>query len=343
MYLDAQRLKQFDRSHRIKLVNSLSGYKGVHLIGTVNQQGQSNVAIFNSVVHISAEPAMIGFIVRPRTDYHQTLNNIEEMGCFTINHVHKSFVRQAHYTSANFPREVSEFDACALEAEFEQGFEAPFVAESEVKMGLRLKEIVPIPVNSSFLVIGQVEQVYLNDRVIDEDGQLQLEAVQDVVVTGLNQYSSVEALQKLPYARVMEVPDFRHKERPDAVVFDDESQQYHAKALSYASSLGSPAIMAENMDNWKRKNVQGFNHQLKSKVEELKKRYEGLLEEYQLNEHIYQAKINFEPVVGETYHLYIGRDGKNFLSMIPPHSWNAEHLGAFRLTHDHCWVAVTEG
>ena len=41
---------------RIALINSLSGFKSLNLIGTINNQGQTNLAIFNSVVHIGANP-----------------------------------------------------------------------------------------------------------------------------------------------------------------------------------------------------------------------------------------------------------------------------------------------
>jgi hypothetical protein len=43
-----------------------------------------------------------------------------------------------------------------------------------------------------------------------------------------------------------------------------------------------------------------------------------LVEEYKWNELVYNAKFAFEPVIGQTYHLYVGRDGNIFLSMVNP-------------------------
>ena len=47
--------------------------------------------------------------------------------------------------------------------------------------------------------------------------------MQDVVVTGLNSYSTVENLRSFPYARVDDIPKFGKKERPDYVVYDEET------------------------------------------------------------------------------------------------------------------------
>ena len=86
----------WDKKYRLKFINSISGYKGVHLIGTKSQEGDLNVAIFNSIVHISSEPARIGFIMRPLTVPRDTYNNIIATRQYTINHVHESFLEQAH-------------------------------------------------------------------------------------------------------------------------------------------------------------------------------------------------------------------------------------------------------
>ena len=51
-------------------------------------------------------------------------------------------------------------------------------------------------------------------------------------------------------------------------------------------------------------------------------------------------KFGFEPVIGETYHLYVGSDGKNFLSLISPNEWNRECLGSFQLTTEQKWIKI---
>ena len=87
----------------------------------------------------------------------------------------------------------------------------------------------------------------------------------------------------------------------------------------------------------------GFNHVLKSKIERIKAEYELLLDEYAVNELLYNTHCDFEPIIGEVYHLYEkeNRD-ENFLSLIPPHTWKRKHLGSFKLNSDKVWSKVTK-
>ena len=71
-------LMNLDQSIRINLINSLVGFRSVCLIGTINQKNISNLAIFNSIVHIGASPPLIGFVVRPDCVDRHTLSNILE-------------------------------------------------------------------------------------------------------------------------------------------------------------------------------------------------------------------------------------------------------------------------
>ena len=58
-------IEELERFYRANLVNSVSGYKPANLIGTVSDSGVTNVAIFSSVVHLGADPALLAFIQRP--------------------------------------------------------------------------------------------------------------------------------------------------------------------------------------------------------------------------------------------------------------------------------------
>ena len=92
--------------------------------------------------------------------------------------------------------------------------------------------------------------------------------------------------------------------------------------LPYASNVGAPAIQIENTDLWKQRGVHKVNKQFETKFLELKEEYQKLVEEYKWNDLVYQAKFAHEPIIGGTYHLYVGRDGNPFLSLISPSEWN---------------------
>lgn len=201
-----------DRVKRLLIINAVSGIKPANLIGTRSAAGQANLAIFSSVVHLGSQPGYFGIITRPDADIRRhTLENIKETGCYTINHVHGSFAERAHYTSAKFDADVSEFDRCGLTEQYLHGFEAPFVGESEIKMGMQFVEELYIKSTDCIMIIGEVQHLVLPDHAIDDRSYIDLAACDTVGVSGLNNYYRLQKIGEYPYARVSEVPDFLKK------------------------------------------------------------------------------------------------------------------------------------
>ncbi|PNW29100.1 flavin reductase family protein [Formosa algae] len=201
-------IKQLDRVTRLKIINAVTGIKPANLIGTKNNEGQTNLAIFSSVVHLGSDPALIGFIARPQTeDVGHTIRNIQDTTYYTINHIHPEFIKNAHYTSAKFESEISEFERCKLTAEYIDDFKAPFVKESHFKIGLRFKEAIDIKVNGTTLVIGEIEHLSIPDQALVND-DIDLEKTNSVGISGLNSYYTLQKTQSHPYVRIQEVPEF---------------------------------------------------------------------------------------------------------------------------------------
>lgn len=131
------------------------------------------------------------------------------------------------------------------------------------------------------------------------------------------------------------------KERPDNIVFS-EDHGYNASLLPYGTNLGAPQIKMDDVVSWKSRGISAVNKELEHKFIELKMQYQRLMEEYEWNELVYNAKFSFEPVIGEIYHLYRGSDGITILSLIAPNEWNREHIGTFRLNSDKKWVVLNQ-
>ena len=110
--------------------------------------------------------------------------------------------------------------------------------------------------------------------------------------------------------------------------------------LPYASNVGAPAIRPDNIDDCKLRGVNKVNRQMETKFNELKEEYLKLVEEFQWNELVYEAKFAYEPIIGEVYHLFVGSDGNPFLSLIGPDEWNREHIGSFRLNSEQKWIKI---
>jgi len=208
MHLRKNDIDNLDRITRLKIINSVTGIKPANLVGTVDNEGRTNLAIFSSVIHLGSNPAIIGFVSRPETDdVGHTYTNIMETGYYTINHIHPEFIKNAHYTSGKFAKEVSEFERCGLTEEYIHDFKAPFVKESSFKMGLRFREKIDIKINNTVLVIGEIEELLLPEIFsIDDDIDLQL--TNAVGISGLNSYYSLNKIERLPYVRLNEVPEF---------------------------------------------------------------------------------------------------------------------------------------
>jgi flavin reductase (DIM6/NTAB) family NADH-FMN oxidoreductase RutF len=192
---------KMERFYRANFINCLTGYKSPVLIGTVNQNGEKNLAIFNNLVHLGADPALIGFVNRPREAAPHTLANIEKTGVYTINHIRADYIQQAHQTSAKYPEGVSEFEMTGLTNEILGNCSAPFVRESPVKYSLQLKDIIPISFNNTFFVIGAITDVYFNIESLEDDGCLNLQRENIVASLGINGYYAVNQIVKLPYAK----------------------------------------------------------------------------------------------------------------------------------------------
>jgi len=204
MQYNKQDIKALDRVTRLKIINSVTGIKPANLIGTIANKGQTNLAIFSSVVHLGSDPALLGFVSRPQTaEVGHTYRNIQENGVYTINHIHPEFVKNAHYTSAKFDASISEFERCNLSEENIKGFKAPFVKESVFKMGMRFKEAIDIKLNGTILVIGEIEHLIFPDTAL-VDNDIDLEATNSVGISGLNSYYALNKIEKHPYVRGVE-------------------------------------------------------------------------------------------------------------------------------------------
>ena len=211
MHLTKKDLQEISNVKRLNIINSITGIKPANLIGTISKNKTSNVAIFSSIIHLGSNPALIGFIVRPTGEIpRNTYENILENGHYTINHVGESFVKNAHYTSAKFDTEISEFDVCNLTEEYLFNFKAPFVQESPIKIGMKYVESIPIEINGTILVVGEVEHVIIPDKVMSKKGYINLEEAEVAGISGLNSYYKLEKIASFPYARVSEVPDFKN-------------------------------------------------------------------------------------------------------------------------------------
>ena len=202
-------LKSFDKSdflnfenrYNAVFFNSLSGIKNVCLIGTKDEEGQSNLAIFNSLIHIGSNPPLLGFMTRPDLVDRHTLQNILSTKEYTINLLVKGMEEKAHQTSARYPKSISEFDACGLTESYLDDCRAPFVEESSVKIGMTFREKIDIQSNGTHLIIGEITKIQFPEFILKKDGFIDLAGVETIASSGVDAYYSVKLLARYQYAK----------------------------------------------------------------------------------------------------------------------------------------------
>jgi flavin reductase (DIM6/NTAB) family NADH-FMN oxidoreductase RutF len=196
----AQDVAEMERFTRVNFGNTLSGMRTPFLVGTKGNKG-SNLAIFNSIVHIGANPMLLGMVFRPSTVPRHTLENLKATGVYTLNLVSEEMIAAAHMTSAKYPEGVSEFEACGFAERYRNDFPAPFVAESPLQMALSFREEHHIKANDTLFVVGEVLDVFVSSEAVSARGEILHEKLKTSVVSGLDAYYSVKKVAEMPYAR----------------------------------------------------------------------------------------------------------------------------------------------
>lgn len=197
MIITKEEILDFERRYWINFVNSLSGFKSANLIGTISKSGITNLAIFNSVIHVGANPPLIGILFRPLSVPRHTYNNIKETGCFTINHINKKIYKQAHQTSLNYQENISEFEECNLTPEYSKTLSAPYVKESNIKFGCNFLEEYLIKSNNTVFLVGEIMEVIIPDNTLNRDGYIDIENGETITISSLDSYHETKRIERL--------------------------------------------------------------------------------------------------------------------------------------------------
>ncbi len=206
-------IETLPKAYRRNLINGLSGFKSLCLCGSISPQGVTNLALMSSVIHVGANPPLMGLLFRPDVVQRDTLSNLLHTGAFTLNNVLESTLAAAHQSSARYPEEVSEFEAVGLTPVFSDSHIAPYVAESTLRIGLTLEERLDVKSNDTILIIGRIVELQLRADAVAADGFVDLEQLGSLTVSGLDSYHRTEAIGRFRYAK----PDLPPQRLDDAL------------------------------------------------------------------------------------------------------------------------------
>jgi Protein of unknown function (DUF2452) len=112
--------------------------------------------------------------------------------------------------------------------------------------------------------------------------------------------------------------------------------------LPYPVSTLSPPIIPNDLTSFKSRGISQVERDLQQKLQEIRETYLATIDHFNWNKLVYEADIQFEPIIGGTYYLYEMR-GRKLLSMISPDEWSQKHLATVRLNMDRQWKIIETG
>lgn len=126
------------------------------------------------------------------------------------------------------------------------------------------------------------------------------------------------------------------EKKPDSYVPD-------RRLKSYPTEIGSQKFSPDDITLFKVEKTNKLKHHYTSKFEEIQKEYQKLMSEISINERLYLAKHNFEPIPGHSYFLYQKED-EEFISMISPSEWRNKYnyVGKFQFLSDGRWIEIKD-
>lgn len=118
--------------------------------------------------------------------------------------------------------------------------------------------------------------------------------------------------------------------------------------LPYAHNVGSAVIKPIDRGRVKGMAVSAMYDQTDRQLDQIRKQVELLAQQaktihqrVEISEKIYQAEMNFVPLINHTYHLYERSNGEHVLSMVGPEEWGTSCPYAYEATvtllSDHTW------
>lgn len=118
--------------------------------------------------------------------------------------------------------------------------------------------------------------------------------------------------------------------------------------LSYAHTVGGAIIKPVDKGRVKGQAVAAMYEQTDAQLDQIREQVallalqaQKIHDRIEMSEKIYQADMNFKPLMGHTYHLYEKSDGQYVLSMVAPHEWGRKKPYKFlytaKLLSDHTW------
>ena len=166
----------------------------IALASTINSKGEINLSPFSFFNMFSTVPPVVIISpsrrVRDNTTKH-TLENLKEVPELVIGNVNFNMVQQVSLASTEYEDGVNEFIKSGLTMKPADIVKPPLIAESPVNFECKVLEIKSLGNlgGSGNLVIAEIVKIHINEKHLDEAGNLDQKQLDLVARLGSNYYS----------------------------------------------------------------------------------------------------------------------------------------------------------
>ncbi len=180
--------------------NAIVTPRPIGWISTRDSDGQDNLApysFFNAVAYVPPQVMFASTSVKEdRGDTKDSVSNIRDTGVFCVNIVEYAMRDAMNRTSGAWPRTVDEFTDAKIERADCQTIACSRVALAPASLECTLTQIVPLPGEANFLVLGEVKGVHMRDDCMI-DGQFDVTRYEPLARLGYRDYTRVRDLFSL--------------------------------------------------------------------------------------------------------------------------------------------------
>ena len=177
-----------------QLMQTAIAPRPIALASTINSKGEINLSPFSFFNMFSTVPPIVIISpsrrVRDNTTKH-TLENLKELPELVIGNVNFDMVQQVSLASTEYEDGVNEFIKCGLTMKSADIVKPPLIAESPVNFECKVLEIKSLGNlgGSGNLVIAEIVKIHINEKYLDEAGNLDQKQLDLVARLGSNYYS----------------------------------------------------------------------------------------------------------------------------------------------------------
>ncbi len=119
--------------------------------------------------------------------------------------------------------------------------------------------------------------------------------------------------------------------------------------IAFPHTVGGAVIKPEDQGKMKGRAVSAMRQQTDRQMRQLYEQAQTLARQAQaikdrvdISERIYEAEMNFEPIIAHTYFLYQKKDETDVLSLVAPEEWGRSYpfkayVAKVTLLSDHTW------